>query len=226
MPSDDSTISWMVGMDLLPGVREKLPDFCGQIGALICCEELGTQTEKPHVHILVIFPEPVSRITFRNRIKRYFDIKFGKSELYLTQWTTCGKDKGLEEYVCKGPSTTLQTPPIVIYKNWIEDEQEHHKNWWTKHKELEAKPSKKKNVNTTQDFINETITNFNHDKTVCDLPEPELFEYTTLYVVRKYKAKINDNILFPIIQSIVWNFHPKPIEREIHLRMLRKKSNY
>jgi len=225
MPSDDYAHHWMVGIDLIAGVREKLPDFCKHIGAVICCEEKGTQTQKDHCHALVSFPDPVSRITFRNRIKKFFDIKFGKSELYLTIWTSYGRDKELEQYVCKGPSTTVQTPPIILYKNWIEDEMEHHEKWWTKHNMMSTE-KKSKTKSSTQELINETITLFSSTPDINSQTESELFEYTTTYIVRKYKAKINDNILFPVIQSIVWHFHPTPIERDILMRMLKKKSNY
>jgi hypothetical protein len=220
----------MIFVDLLPGVREKLRDYCVQLPALICTEEVG-ETGKQHVHILAHFPSPESRQTLRNRLFKFFDIKFKKGECALTQWTTYGKDKGLEEYVCKGPQAhaghsakkcvCVKSPPIVLYKNWLEDEMVHHEKWWDEHNRV-LEDSKGAKV----PLFEELILNINGKEELDKTDYMKMFSYVCDQAMVITRGKINDNIAFPHIQRVMYEYFPKVVSGEFQTRMAKKFSHY
>jgi len=112
MPQNEKYKNWMMHIDLLPGVAERLVDYCKKINALICVEENGEETGKPHVHILVSLPEPTSSQTLINRLRKHFvGVDLQKGSFSHSVWRSYGLDKDTEQYVCKGPSKTIKTPP-------------------------------------------------------------------------------------------------------------------
>lgn len=226
MPQNDKHQYWMMHIDLLEGVSELLVSYCQKMSALICCEENGEETGKPHVHILLALPEPTSAQTLINRLKKHFvGVELGRGTFSHTVWRTHGLDKMTEQYVCKGPSKTVKTPPIVRYMSWLDDVNEHHENYWKRHYAIQAEnaqPKGKAKLSYSETIIQDVITSIKDDH----IPSEDIFRVACERLCHKFKGQKNDHILFPMVQRIEYEFNPSVVKEELYLRLLKKKSNY
>ena len=211
MPKVIPRSAWTIRIDLIPGVREKLVDYCVKLPALICTEEMGSETEKEHVHILAYLQTPTPKQDLTALLKSHFsDSAFSKSNFAFSEWESYGKNKLLEQYVCKGPSTAVRYEPIVIYKNWLEDHMEHHRNYWKIHDDLKVTKSKKKEIKEYDKFFvvdkvyNQLMEAQTTYEVVSQVAPADIWYRNTVneLVLQHYRGKLNDNIAFPVIQGI------------------------
>ena len=226
MPSNDKYMAYMLHIDLLPGVREKLVDYCVKLPALVCCEENGEETGKPHVHILTVLPKPESKQTLINRLKKHFsDTDFSKGTFSHSVWDSYmdPSNNKVEQYVCKGPSKTEKLPPIVLYKNWLDDVMIHHENYWNRNREIaQENKSKVKKMTYNETLVGEIISELKEEN-ICN---EDIYRVACGKLIHKFKGKINDHVAYPMIQQIEYVFNPTEVKDSFHMRMLKKKSNY
>jgi len=226
MPNNDKHPAYMMHIDLLPGVKERLVDFCVNLPALICCEENGEESGKPHVHLLTILPKPESKQTLINRLKKHFkDVEFEKSNFSHSVWADYLNDhqSHAKQYVCKGPSKSVKTPPIVLYKNWLDDPLVHHENYWIRNAEIvEENKDKKKKQTYYEVLADDIISELRED----GIQSEEVYRVACHKLIHKTKGKINDHVAFPVLQKIEYHFNPTDVKDAFHQRMLKKKSNY
>lgn len=220
MPSDKTHDRIMIGINLLPGVRDKLADYCVKLPALICVEEVGEENEKDHVHILAALDPPVSNQTLRNRIKKHFGVEFKKEELYISEWKT----DTLKHYVCKGPSKSVMTQPVILHTTWTPEEiQTYHEAYW-QHAASAVKTSPAKRAKQDADELCDTIANTikhkyigNPDASIKDCHN----EICSILLAKKI-GRIGDHIAFPYVQAILYRIYPRWVEADFQDRMKRK----
>jgi len=218
MPSNDKALAWMTVMEVLDlsGYEQKIKDWCVQSRSLICSREVGNgkDTPYPHVHILTIYDEMISSQTIHNRAKKFFG-DLSVNNFRNTVWKSYKEDRGLQQYVSKGPSDTEQTPPVILYHTEdMEYIMEDHNNWWIKHNQIEEEraanakkiTSAKKQQNASDILIKQIIEQL--DKTHVPTHDGELFTQTCKHLLALRKGKTQDHFAFPIIQAVMYHYHP------------------
>jgi len=222
MPANDKCLAWLIHIDLIEGVREKLADYCLKLPALVCVEENGEETGKPHIHILTVLEAPESKQTLGNRLKKIFPVS--GSQFSFVPWTDFNSPDNtkVQQYVCKGPSKSVKTPPIVLHKNWLDDVMIHHENYWKRSKEiaLENKDKVKKGTHNDE-MVAAIIDEIKKEK----IDSNDIFHTACSKIVKWKKGKINDHVAWPLIQSIEYHFNPSEVTSAFYYRMLKKKQN-
>jgi len=222
MPANDKYPAWAIHIDLVEGVREKLGQYCASLPALVCVEENGEETGKPHVHILTVLTAPESKQTLGNRLKKIFPV-FG-AQFSFVPWVDYESDSNfkVQQYTCKGPSKSVKTPPIVLYKNWLDDVMIHHENYWTRADQIarENKDKVKKGT-VNDDMVTAIIEEIKNEKVDAN----SVFQVACSKVVKWKKGKINDHVAWPLIQSIDYHFNPSEVSSAFYYRMLKKKQS-
>lgn len=227
MPANDKHIAWMIHVDLVEGVREKLVEYCQTLPALICCEENGEETGKPHVHILAVLPEPTSKQTLGNRLKKILPVS--GPQFSFVCWEDFNSPDPLkatraQQYVCKGPSKSVKSPPIVLHKNWLDDELVHHEAYWQRWGEITAENKDKiKKMSYNDQMVAEIIEEIRVDPSA---DTADIFALACKKILKRKKGRINDHVAFPLIQSIEYHFSPTQVTEAFYDRMLKKKNNY
>lgn len=237
MPKIVRSRHWTIRIDLIPGVLERLPEYCAKTSALICCQESGegdSETGNEHIHILSSFTDVVARPDLTAAMKSHFkDSVFAKSDFAFTVWETYGQDTAMEEYICKGPSKVSKTPPKVLFKSWLDDPMKHHEAWWAKHETIMTKSKAKLEKAQKTDAQRLAVVEKIHSEIVCwkadyetlanrQPDQDEIIEHAEKLVLRAYSAKVNDHVAFPVLQAVLYKHIPKIVERAFHDRMKDK----
>lgn len=223
MPSDKTHDRIMIGMNIIPGVREKLADYCVKLPAIICVEEVGEENEKDHIHILAALDPPVSNQTLRNRIKKHFGLEFKKEELYISEWKT----DELKHYVCKGPSKSVKTPPVIFHTTWPPEEiSTYHEAYWH-HVASGVKSSPAKKTKRDADELCDEIANAIKHKYIAKNEDKgssieDCHNEICKILLAKKIGRIGDHIAFPYVQAILYRIFPRWVEADFQDRMKRK----
>jgi len=233
---------WLIRIDLLPGVQEKLHDYCVQLPALICTEEAGEgETPNPHVHMLASFdqdqPSYESKKTNNPgliaKMKAHFsDTVFQSTDFAFTVWDQHGMNTGIEEYVCKGPYKGLKTEPIVKYKSpcFYHDVLMLHEAYWKVHKaildkrDLKIKKEKQKMDDKMKsvDACRKLIDNYMQIDGVAVAPRHITYDYCCKAVIEHFKGKVNDHVAFPVVQALMYQYEPVATVATFQRRMQDK----
>lgn len=239
MPKVLLSKTWLIRIDLIPGVGSRLLDYCVKLPAIVCTEEVGEgETPNPHVHILATFGQERAKGTDKTpgliqQMKAHFsDTVFAKSDFAFTVWETHGKNTDMEEYVCKGPSKTVKTNPKVIYRNpmWFGDIAAFHESWWKKHdvigekQKLKALKDKQKTDDKFKaiDLIEERIRHYAEEHHVGDIsamPRHDIIFQAKREILAYYRGKVNDHVAFPVLQGVLYRFMPTTVEAAFSQRM-------
>jgi len=210
----------------ISGYEQKIIDWCVQSRSLICSREVGNgkDTPYPHVHILTIYDEMISSQTIHNHAKKFFG---QLNNFRNTIWKSYKADRGLQQYVSKGPSDVQQTPPVILYHTedmeYIMDD---HKNWWIEHNRIESEKSKgkttssKKQQNASDILIAQIIEHL--DKTHVPTHDNELFTQICKHLLFLRKGKTQDHFAFPVIQAVMYHYQPVDTAN-VFIQRLHKK---
>lgn len=207
MPANARSRHWAVRVDEIEGVAAKVVDWCRDNEVLLCVrEESDGDTPNPHYHALIASATELSEITMRERVKRVFGVV--KDQLSVKVWKTYDVprlDDGAWLYLCKGPSKTTKQPPVVVFRNTLDDVMEGHERFWSKRIEiLESARKTKKNVKA--DVVAHLVKLF--DKKANPEAPPLSKREVVNQAVDYYKGKCSDFQLIPVVQAVWWHYHP------------------
>lgn len=235
MPKIVTSRHWTIRIHLIPGILDGIAEYCGKLPALLCVREAGESAADgiEHVHILASFPTERTKPDLIKDMKTHFkDTVFAKHNFAYSVWESYGINKDLEEYLCKGPSKTVQTKPTILYRNWLDDVDVHHANWWAKHNEILKKKSSKKKITEHDrmfvvERVNEKLQMLIDEDVAAGRQNDREWTYrlASKLVLEHYKGKVNDNIAFPVLQAVLYKHYPESVERSFMDRM-RDKFKY
>lgn len=215
--------AWAVRIDELPGVSEKIAEWCSSKGAVICTREYSdNDTTNPHYHIALRTPE-VTQETVRNWVKSILPPSAQRSDFATSEWKD---DDRYLRYCCKGPNWHNITkgdekdpkPPVVIFKMLLSPTvEELHNDFW-KENQI-TKPKGKVDRNELVQMCVQHVK-----ESGCGTDYLSRMEVAGNYVTRHYKGKVNDHVAFPVIQSVLWHLDRSRCEADFFSRMRKKFS--
>jgi len=212
--------AWSIRIDEIPGVtREVINEWCIKHKAVLCVrEETDEETPNPHYHI-ALRCEEVSQETARNWTKKAFgDSPFSRSDFATATWD--GDDK-LLKYFCKGSGWKAKTPgplPDIVYTTLLPmTVQSLHSEFWAENsrKGDRVKSAKGK----SPEMLDEC---YNHVKAMKLSNWYDAVHAVTCYLLEQYGAKINDHVLFPMVQSVMYRLDKPGIAKDVTERMIKK----
>lgn len=212
--------AWSIRIDEIPGVtRETVISWCRIHNPVLCVrEETDEESPNPHYHI-AMRTEEVTQETIRNRIKKVFgDSPYSRSDFATATWDN---DDKLLRYFCKGPGWKEKTPgapPDVVHTSLLAMTiEELFREFWkenTRNGER-VKTAKLK----TPEILDEC---YNHVKAMKLANWYDAVSQVTYYLTDHYGAKINDHVLFPLVQHVMWRLDPSAVRKDVADRILRK----
>lgn len=215
--------AWAVRIDDLPGVADNIVKWCGEKGVVLCTKEYSdTDTTNVHYHIAMRTPE-VSQETVRNWVKALLPPGASRSDYATTEWKD---DDRYLRYCCKGPNwhnitTQKETdpkPPIVVYKMLMSPTVDDlHADFWKENKVQKSKLKVSKD-----DVVQECVEHV--AQSGCGEDYYSRMEVASRYIVTRFKGKVNDHVIFPILQSVLWHLDRKRVEADVFSRMRKKFS--
>lgn len=212
--------SWSVRIDETPGVtREGIKEWCVKHNVVLCVrEETDEESPNPHYHIALRSSE-ISQETVRNWTKKVFgDSPYSRSDFATATWD--GDDK-LLKYFSKGAGWKTKTKgplPDVVHTTLLPMTLEAlHTDFWIENtrKGERVKSAKGK----SPEMLDEC---YRHVKAMKLANWHDAVSQVTHYLVDQYSAKINDHVLFPMVQSVLWRLDPTAIKHDVTDRMIRK----
>jgi len=215
--------AWAVRIDDVEGVSEKIADWCSTRGVVLCTKEYSdTDTSNVHYHIAMRTPE-VSQETIRNWVKSILPPTATRSDYATGEWKD---DDRYLRYCCKGPNwhnivTKKEQdpkPPIVIFKMLLSPTvEELHADFWKENKVQGEKTKAKR-----EDVINDCVAHVKESG--CGTDYYAMMEVASRYMLRHYRGKINDHVLTPMVQSVLWHLDRKRVEEDVYSRLRKKLS--
>lgn len=220
MPADVKAPAWMVRLDLKPD--QVIPnEFYVQFNVILCCKELGSnqETPNPHIHAACVFPEPVSKQTLRNRLRKLFPEHKGSKDIDIRPWKKYGlPEDGTFRYMCKGPLKSHKTLPEILYNATLHNPAELHEAYWVENAKLKADTASDDKKKPIYEIIIERMTKYDNYE--------EQWDEAVYRTLQFYKGKVNDHVAFPTIQAAVYHYYPDRCQQDFRARMLKKFSNY
>lgn len=209
--------AWSIRVDEIPGVtREQIVNWSALNGAVLCVrEETDEETPNPHYHIAIRTLE-VSQETIRNRVRKLFEgIEYSRSDYSTAVWDS---DDKLLKYFSKGPGWKTKTPgglPDVVFTNLLEATiKSFHEDFW-KENSSRGKKIKKSKI----DLIDEIYEKAKEHKFTNWY---SAMEFVTGEFIDSMSGKVNDNVLFPLVQSVMWKLDPGSVKKTAYERMSQK----
>lgn len=212
--------AWSIRLDEIPGVtRETVISWCRIHNPVLCVrEETDEETPNPHYHI-ALRTEDVTQETIRNRLKKVFgDLPFTKSDFATAIWDN---DDKLLQYFCKGPGWKTKTPgspPDIVFTTLLDATlTDLHQAFW---KENSRKGELVKSAKAKSPEVLDEC--YRHVKDMKLSNWYDAVSQVTYFLTDYYGAKINDHILFPMVQHVMWKLDPSAVRKDVTDRMLRK----
>jgi len=227
--------AWSIRIDEIPGVtREVVSAWCSKYNAVLCVrEETDEETPNPHYHI-ALRTEEVSQETVRNWTKKVFgDSPFSRSDFATAIWD--GEDKFLR-YCCKGPdwqdvksgkTKQMDSPrlPNVVFTQLLKITTEDlHREFWAENKVKGTLVKKAKNK--SPELVEEVVSQVRAKIASSEIADTWLSKCETAneILMDVYKGKVNDHIIFPVLQSCMYMLDRKVTVADQFSRMLKKFS--
>ena len=212
--------SWSVRIDEIPGVtREGIKEWCVKHNVVLCVrEETDEESPNPHYHIALRSSE-VSQETVRNWTKKVFgDSPYSRSDFATATWD--GDDK-LLKYFSKGSGWKTKTKgplPDVVHTTLLPMSLDSlHSEFW---EENTRKGDRVKSIKgKSPEMLDEC---YNHVKAMKLTNWYDAVHQVTYYLLDKYGAKINDHVLFPMVQSVMYRLDKPGIQKDVAERMIKK----
>lgn len=213
--------AWAIRIDDLPGVADKIVDWCSAKGVVLCTKEYSDDDSvNPHYHIAMRTAE-VSQETIRNWVKALLPPTATRSDYATGEWKD---DDRYLRYCCKGPNWHNITKgvdkeplkPIVIYRMLMSPTVESlHADFWKEN--VASKPKGKIERNELVQMCVEHVK-------ASGIGDDYLsrMEIASAYVVRHFKGKVNDHVIFPVVQSVLWHLDRNRVEADVFSRMRKK----
>lgn len=208
--------AWNIRVDEIPGVtREAVASWCVANGAVLCVrEETDEDSLNPHYHIAIRTIE-ISQETIRNWVKKLFPGEFSRSDFSTAVWDS---DDKLLKYFSKGPGWKTKTPgalPDVVFTNLLEATvKSFHEDFW-KENSSRGKKIKKSKV----DLVDEIYEKAKKEKFTDWY---SAMEFVSGEFIDSLSGKVNDNVLFPLVQSVMWKLDPGAVKKSVFQRMSQK----
>lgn len=229
--------AWSIRIDEIPGVtREGIKAWCHKHNAVICVrEEVDDETPNPHYHI-ALRTETVSQETVRNWTKKVFgDSPFSRSDFATAVWD--GEESFLR-YCCKGPDwqdvksgktkqmDSPRQPDVVMTQLMLLTTTSLHAEFWTENRAKSA--SVKKGKGKSPELVDETVANIRVKIASGEVEDSWMAkcEAANGYLMDIYKGKCNDHVIFPVLQSVMYQLDRKQTVSSQFSRMLKKFSHY
>lgn len=227
--------AWSVRIDEIPGVtRDVIVAWCHKYNAVLAVrEETDDETPNPHYHI-ALRTEEVSQETVRNWTKKAFgDSPFSRSDFATAIWD--GDEKFLR-YCCKGPNwhdiktgktkqmDSLRQPDVVMTQLLLITTNQLHADFWAANKakgELVKKAKSK-----SPELVEEVVSQVRAKIASSEIADTWLSKCETANEILMdiYKGKVNDHVIFPILQSCMYHLDRKTTVADQFSRMLKKFS--
>lgn len=227
--------AWSVRIDEIPGVtREVVSAWCSKYNAVLCVrEETDDETPNPHYH-MALRTEEVSQETVRNWVKKVFgDSPYSRSDFATAVWD--GEDSFLR-YCCKGPDwqdvksgktkqmDSPRQPDVVFTQLLIITTVELSREFWAQNK---AKGELvKKGKTKSPELVDEVVARVRAKIASMEITDTWLSKCETANEILMdiYKGKVNDHVIFPILQSCMYHLDRKVTVADQFGRMLKKFS--
>ena len=227
--------AWSVRIDEIPGVtREAVIAWCHKYNAVLAVrEETDDETPNPHYHI-ALRTEEVSQETVRNWVKKLFgDSVFSRSDFATAIWD--GEDKFLR-YCCKGPDwqdvksgktkqmDSPRQPDVVMTQLLMMTTTELNREFWTENKV--KGDLVKKGKSKSPELVEEVVSQVRAKIASSEITDTWLSKCSMAneILMDVYKGKVNDHIIFPILQSCMYHLDRKTTVADQFSRMLKKFS--
>lgn len=154
----------------------------------------------PHYHILLKYKQIRTKSTINKYLKELFPVLHGNG---VFSNKTVEDVQAVLRYMSKGThhGYTQQNPNVVHNTNV--DVQYQHNEYWRVFKGLSGGKSTK-SESTSDRYIRE-VRELVAKRTFKD---PSFTDLTNL-LMEVSKGKLNDNVAFACIQSLLWHYHPK-----------------
>lgn len=191
--------------------------------ALIASRELG---DRAHYHIGLVLPSPMTRKVFYTWLKNEIEIKLkGTAHFKTVNWADYGKNKSLEQYICKGPcyrgpEFTYEfgspeppvlaagdysvAPPKVIVNRTLLSDRVFHDGFWVdivnrkKTSKEKTKEKLKEDNKRGSECIDAIALKYKGCEDTVKLPA------VITDVMEHYKGRIQDNHMFSLVQAILY----------------------
>jgi len=237
MGGDSKSHVWNVRVTITErNTLDKILAFCKEhlYVKLACKESADALVARDHVHIACVsLDKQLVRSTVKGHLDKFLDLA-GNEDYSMTT----PKDQplgGLYDYICKGKNeietendwSGHEGAPDIIHNflNTI-DVKQHHHNYWTLNKKLEAetKAEYKKAAKDARRVKQVVITKL-VDKYEGQAATVENLDLMVTDILTEYKGDVNDQSLFTILQSISWNIDPEKTNQRAAARMRSRLLN-
>lgn len=218
MPSAHSS-NWSFYIDEKHGVtREVILDFCKKWDVVLAVREDREPEHpepNPHYHLAFRTPREYTQKGVRDIVRKMFT-----SSPDAKDWGTSIWDESDEllRYFCKGPGwaakTKTELPDVVFTKLAPGTIKEFHEEFWKKN-ESSGKKIKKLKI----DLIEEIYQKAKKEKFTNWFLA---VEFVTGAFVDELSGKVNDHVLFPLVQSVMWKLDPSGVKKTVYERMVQK----
>lgn len=226
--------AWAIRIDEVAGLtRSAIIDWCKKYNAVVCCrEEPDSETPNPHYHIALRSDE-VSQETIRNWTKKAFgDLPYSKSDFATSVWD--GEENYLR-YCCKGPDwqgdktkqmDSYRKPDVIFTQLLIITTDSLHAAYWAENKARLA-ALVQKTAKKSPELVDEVVDQIRTKLASSEIEDDWLSKCSAANTILMdvFKGKCNDHIIFPILQSVMYQLDRKQTVANQFSRMLKKFSH-
>lgn len=212
--------AWHFYIDEKAGVtRERILEFCEKWKAVLAVREdrePEDATPNPHYHVCFRTPRVYSHEAIRKMVRKLFTSEdHGPKDFGTNKWD---ENEDLLRYFSKGPGWAekkkTELPDVVFTTLAPGTIKEFHEEFWEKN-EISGKKIKKSKI----DLIDEI---YGKAKTQKFADWYSAMEFVSGEFIDSLSGKVNDNVLFPLVQSVMWKLDPGAVKKSVFQRMAQK----